>query len=120
LIGKTAAASDQFFTGCVRGDHATLHPNPEANEMWITCNSSFEIVIFDLDQKTVTKRIPTPNGGSTHSGAFVRYEGWNGEVLSDHNGLQGRALALKLKMQGKTATPRQTGAVQAASGQVAR
>ncbi len=120
LIGKGAAASDQFYTGCVRGDHGTLHPNPEANEMWITCNSSFEIVIFDLDQKTVTKRIPTPDGGSTHSGAFVHYEGWNGEVLSDHNGLHGHALALKLKMQGKTATPRQANAVHAASGQAAR
>lgn len=120
LIGKTTRASDQFFTNCVRGDHATLHPNPEANEMWITCNSSFEIVIFDLDQKTVTKRIPMPNGGSTHSGAFIRYDGWNGEVVSDHNGLQGRALAHKLKTQGKTTTPRQAGAVQAASGQAAR
>ena len=40
---------DQFTTNCIRGDHATLHPDPEANELWITCNSSFEVVIFDLD-----------------------------------------------------------------------
>ncbi len=101
LIGKTPRASDQFFTGCVRGDHGTLHPDPDANEIWITCNSSFEIVVFDLDQRKVTKRIPMPNGGSTHSGAFVHYDGWKGQVLSDHNGLQGRALALKQKLLGK-------------------
>ncbi|OGA52919.1 MAG: hypothetical protein A3G24_26930 [Betaproteobacteria bacterium RIFCSPLOWO2_12_FULL_62_13] len=100
LIGKTTRASDQFFTNCIRGDHGTLHPDPDANELWITCNSSFEIVVFDLDQKKVTSRIPMPNGGSTHSGAFVRYDGWNGEVLSDHNGLRGPALALKRKILG--------------------
>ena len=101
LIGKTMAASDQFATNCVRGDHATLHPNPDANEMWITCNSSFEIVVLDLDQKKVTERIPMPNGGSTHSGAFVQYDGWNGQVLSDHNGLHGPALEAKRKLLGK-------------------
>lgn len=105
LIGKSGAASDQFFTNCIRGDHATLNPNPDANEMWITCNSSFEVVVFDLDQRKVTARIPTPNGGSTHSGAFVRYDGWKGEVLSDHNGLHGQALALKRKLLGTKPKP---------------
>lgn len=105
LIGKSGAASDQFFTNCIRGDHGTLHPNPEANELWITCNSSFEVVVFDLDQRKVTARIPTPNGGSTHSGAFVRYSGWNGEVLADHNGLHGQALALKRKLLGVKVKP---------------
>ena len=56
--------------------------------------------MFDLDQKIVTERIPMPNGGSTHSGSFVAYEGWNGEVLSDQNGLQGSALALKRELLG--------------------
>ncbi len=105
LIGKSSAASDQFFTNCIRGDHGTLHPNPEANELWITCNSSFEVVVFDLDQRKVTARIPTPNGGSTHSGAFVRYNGWNGEVQADHNGLHGQALALKRKLLGVKVRP---------------
>jgi len=100
LIGKTAVASDQFPTDCIRGDHGTLHPDPEANELWITCNSSFEVVIFDLDLRKVVQRLPTPNGGSTHSGAFVRYSGWRGEVLNDHNGMQGQALALKRKLIG--------------------
>ncbi len=101
LIGKSGAASDQFFTGCIRGDHATLNPDPEANELWISCNSSFEVVVFDLDQKKVTARLPTPHGGSTHSGAFVRYDGWSGEVVADHNGLHGSALAQQRKLLGK-------------------
>jgi DNA-binding beta-propeller fold protein YncE len=94
-------ALDQIYTGCVRGDHGTLHPDPDANEIWISCNSSFEVVVFDLDLKDVTARIPLPNGGSTHSGAFVSYpDGWNsaGEVLSDHNGLHGEALEIKRKL----------------------
>jgi hypothetical protein len=77
-----------------------VHPDPEANEMWITCNSSFEVVIFDLDLRKVTQRLPTPNGGSTHSGAFVKYDGWKGEVLADHNGFHGQTLALKRKLLG--------------------
>jgi len=94
-------AMDQFYTGCIRGDHGTLHPDPEANELWISCNASFEVVIFDLDLKEVSARIPLPNGGSTHSGAFVSYpDGWNGPgaTLSDMNGLHGSALELKRKI----------------------
>ncbi|MFQ6005251.1 MAG: YncE family protein [Woeseia sp.] len=94
-------AMDQFYTGCIRGDHGTLHPDPEANELWISCNASFEIVIFDLDLREVSARIPLPNGGSTHSGAFVSYpNGWKvkGETLSDQNGLHGSALELKRKI----------------------
>lgn len=94
-------AMDQFYTGCIRGDHGTLHPDPEANELWISCNASFEVVIFDLDLKEVTARIGMPNGGSTHSGAFVYYpDGWAvpGETLSDQNGLHGSALQLKKRI----------------------
>ena len=94
-------AMDQIYTGCVRGDHGTLHPDPETNELWISCNASFEVVIFDLDLKEVSARLPLPNGGSTHSGAFVSYpKGWkaDGEVVSDHGGLRGSALAMKRKI----------------------
>lgn len=97
----SSRAMDQIYTGCVRGDHGTLHPDPEANELWISCNASFEVVVFDLDLKEVTARIPLPNGGSTHSGAFVFYpDGWAepGENLSDMNGLHGSALELKRKI----------------------
>ena len=98
-----ARAMDQFYTGCTRGDHGTLHPDPEANEMWISCNASFEVVVFDLDLNEVTERIPLPNGGSTHSGAFVHYpDGWNGkgQVPSDMNGLHGSALQAKRDILG--------------------
>jgi DNA-binding beta-propeller fold protein YncE len=94
---------EQFYTGCTRGDHGTLHPDPDANEMWITCNSSFEVVVFDLDLKEVVDRISTPHGGSTHSGAFVQYDnGWTGpgETVSDQNGLHGRALETKRMLNG--------------------
>jgi DNA-binding beta-propeller fold protein YncE len=96
-------ASDLIVTNCVRGDHATLHPDPDLNQIWISCNSSFELVVVDLDLKEVISRIPMPNGGSTHSGSFVQYSveemgGFIGEVLSDQNGLQGSALALKREL----------------------
>ncbi len=96
-----ARAMNQFYTGCIRGDHGTLHPDPEANEIWISCNASFEVVVFDLDLLEVTARIPLPNGGSTHSGAFVSYpQGWKGpgETLADQNGLHGSAQAIKRRM----------------------
>jgi mono/diheme cytochrome c family protein len=70
---------NQFYTGCIRGDHGTLHPDPAANEMWISCNAS----------------------GSTHSGAFVSYpDGWDasGKTVSDMNGLHGPALEMKRKI----------------------
>ena len=94
-------AMDQFYTGCVRGDHGTLHPDPEANELWVSCNATFEVVIFDLDLRQVTARLPLPNGGSTHSGSFVHYpNGWDepGETVSDHNGLRGSAMETKKKI----------------------
>ena len=96
---KSGRPSDQFYTGGIRGDHGTLHPDPELNEMWITYNSSFEIVVFDLGKREVKSRIPMPEGGSTHSGAFVQYNpDFTGSVLSDHNGLQGAALEKKRSM----------------------
>ena len=100
LMEKTDRPMDQFTTNCIRGDHGTLHPDPDANELWITCNSSFEIVVFDLDEKKVSARIQMPNGGSTHSGSFVKYDGWKGEVVSDQNGLQNSALKEKRRILG--------------------
>ncbi len=98
----------EIYTGCMRGDHITVHPERRLNELWLTCNSSFEVVVLDADKavkdtlagklpQAVKARIPMPNGGSTHSGAFVRYTvndrgEWAGEVLSDHNSLRGSAL----------------------------
>jgi DNA-binding beta-propeller fold protein YncE len=87
------------YTGCLRADHATLHPTPEVNELWIACNSSFEIAVFDLAKRDVTARIPMPNGGSTHGSAFVRYNpDFTGEVVSDQNGLHNAAREKQIEL----------------------
>lgn len=88
-----------FFTDCVRGDHGLVNPDPAANEMWISCNASFETVIWDLESGELKESVPTPNGGSTHNGAFVRYSpDFEGQVLSDQNGLHGEPLAERAQM----------------------
>ncbi|MBI3661182.1 hypothetical protein HY230_12025, partial [Candidatus Acetothermia bacterium] len=98
-------AVGEYYTACLRNDHGAVNPDPKLNELWLSCNSSFEIVVFDMAKKEVKARIPLPNGGSTHSGSFVRYNvddmgNWTGEVQSDQNGLQGSALAEKKKILG--------------------
>ncbi|MBI4329678.1 MAG: hypothetical protein HY673_00170 [Chloroflexi bacterium] len=93
---------DEFFTGGIRGDHIYLHPDPKVNEFWLTMNSSFEVVVFDPVKKEVKTRIPMPDGGSTHSGAFVQYtvsgSEWKGEVLYDHGGAHGATLAKRAEL----------------------
>ncbi len=85
---------DEYNTGCIRGDHAMVNPLTGTNELWIACNSSFEVAVFDMAAKKVTARVAMPLGASTHSGAFVQYKpSFAGAVLSDQNGLHGPALA---------------------------
>lgn len=94
-----AGVKGSFFTDCVRGDHAIINPDPDMNEMWISCNASFETVIWDFETAAIKESLPTPNGGSTHNGAFVAYEAdFTGQVLADQNGLQGPALEAKLAL----------------------
>ncbi|MBW7885579.1 MAG: WD40 repeat domain-containing protein [Caldilineaceae bacterium] len=97
----------QLVTDCLRQDHAIIHPDAEKNEMWISCNSSFENVIVDMKSIEVKNRVPQPNGGSSHNGAFVAYgPDWSGELLSDTNGFHGRAVITKLQqLQPKTEGP---------------
>jgi hypothetical protein len=90
----------QVNTDCLRGDHGTVHPDPELDQLWVTCNGSFEIVIIDMFDERPIARIPMPNGGSTHSGAFVAYGPDGGAVLSDMNGLHGAAREAKLRILG--------------------
>jgi DNA-binding beta-propeller fold protein YncE/predicted small secreted protein len=102
--GWAPGAKASYFTDCIRGDHALVNPDPDMNEMWISCNANFRTVIWDFDKLEIKEILPTPNGGSTHNGAFVHYNAdFSGEVLSDQNGLQGSALALKLEMLAKAA-----------------
>lgn len=95
----------EYYTACLRGDHAILNPDPDVSELWISCNSSFEVVVFDTDGRKVAARIPMPHGGSTHSGAFVQYTvddkgNATGALLSDQNGLHGSALKAKKEILG--------------------
>lgn len=89
----------QIVSNCLRQDHAIVHPDPDLNEMWISCNSSFDNVIVDMGTQTVKATVPQPNGGSSHNGSFVRYSSdWQGELLSDQNGMHGSALQEKLEI----------------------
>jgi len=81
-------------TDCIRNDHIIM--SPDGAEMWATCNTSHEIVVVDANTHAIKTRIPMPNQGDSHGGVFVQYTqgpgGLKAEVLSDQNGLQGRAL----------------------------
>lgn len=107
----------EVFTGCLRADHAVLHPDPAKNELWLSCNSSFNNIVLDLGDGTlaavkVKKILDEPQGGSAHGGAIIAYKAdWSGELLSDTNGLHGKAvqtkkdvLAGKIKVGVPTAT----------------
>lgn len=97
----------QIVSNCLRQDHAIVHPDPDKNEMWISCNSSFDNVVIDMGTNTVKATIPQPNGGSSHNGSFVRYEAdWTGELLSDTNGMHGSAMEEKLRITAATAAAR--------------
>jgi DNA-binding beta-propeller fold protein YncE/mono/diheme cytochrome c family protein len=68
-------------------DHGVLHPDPKVNELWITNMNGWETIVLDLNTHKVSAYIPTPNGGDTHSGGFVRYSpDWKGELLADMGG----------------------------------
>ena len=68
-------------------DHGILHPDPKQNELWISNMNGWETIVMDLNTHKVNAYIPTPNGGDTHSGGFVRYTpDWNGELLADMGG----------------------------------
>ncbi len=68
-------------------DHIMLHPDPKRNEMWISAMKGWETTVLDLNTFESTAYIPTPNGGDTHSGAFVRYNpDFTGELMSDQGG----------------------------------
>ncbi|OFV96002.1 MAG: hypothetical protein A3H28_13295 [Acidobacteria bacterium RIFCSPLOWO2_02_FULL_61_28] len=86
-------------TNCLRNDHIII--SPDGQEMWATCNSSFEIVVLDSKTYDVKVRIPMPNRGDSHGGVFVSYAGSPrgivAEVVSDINGLHGSALDAYLK-----------------------
>ena len=97
----------EVVTNCLREDHAILHPDPAKNEMWISCNSSFDNVIVNMSTQKVTAVVPQPGGGSSHNGSFVKYGAdWKGELLSDTNGFHGSAVAAQKAVLQKAAAAR--------------
>ncbi|MBI4301358.1 MAG: hypothetical protein HY664_01985, partial [Chloroflexi bacterium] len=64
-------------------DPAILHPDQAVNELWVSNMAGNETIVLDLATRTVKAYIPTPGGGNTHSGAFVKYAAdWAGTVLA--------------------------------------
>lgn len=67
-------------------DHNIFNP-ADSTEMWVTSSGTAEIIVFDVVSRTVKARIPSANGGDTHSGAFVTYTaGFEGTLLADNTG----------------------------------
>ena len=87
-------------------DHAILHPDPKVNEMWISNMNGWETIVLDLKTHKVVNYIPTPNGGDTHSGGFVRYQpDWTGELQTDMGGPKRAMSETMRKMAGASAPP---------------
>ncbi len=95
-LGRSAAAIE----------HAMLHPDPAKNELWVSNQKGWETIVLDLNTFEPKAYIPTPHGGDTHSGAFIRYDAdWNGEVMVDQGGpvskeMQATVLAMANERKG--------------------
>jgi len=113
-------------------DHGILHPDPDVNELWISNMKGWETIVLDLNTHKPKAYIPTPNGGDTHSGGFVRYSAdWTGELLADMGGPKGavreimrqrataRAQAAPAGRGGRGAAGRGGGGAAAAAGPAA-
>jgi mono/diheme cytochrome c family protein/DNA-binding beta-propeller fold protein YncE len=97
-------------------DHGILHPDPKVNELWISNMHGWETIVLNLNTLEVEAYIPTPNGGDTHSGGFVRYTpDWKGELLADMGGPK-RAMAEIMRQRAAAA---QKGAAPAAAAAAA-
>jgi DNA-binding beta-propeller fold protein YncE len=89
LFQPSRAFNQPIQTGGSIIDHGILHPDPAVNELWISSAGTWETIVLDLNTREVKARIPSPNGGDTHSGGFVRYNrDFTGELLIDMLGPQ--------------------------------
>jgi DNA-binding beta-propeller fold protein YncE len=93
---RSFRAVNAFDIGGQTIDHNVVNPaNPE--EMWVTSSGTAEVIVWNTAMREVTDRIPTANGGDTHSGAFVGYQSdFTGELLADNAGLHGSFLAQRI------------------------
>jgi DNA-binding beta-propeller fold protein YncE len=67
-------------------DHNIVNPFA-TNEMWVTSSGTANTIVFDMETREVISEISTPNGGDTHSGAFVEYQpDFTGVLLADNTG----------------------------------
>ncbi|MBI2304301.1 MAG: hypothetical protein HYU86_06085 [Chloroflexi bacterium] len=74
-------------------DHGILNPDPAVNELWVSNMNGWETIVVDLNTNKPIAWIPTPNGGNTHSGGFVRYSAdWTGELLLDMGGPKSQSI----------------------------
>ncbi|MDP2663534.1 MAG: hypothetical protein Q8R28_22705, partial [Dehalococcoidia bacterium] len=97
-------------------DHAILHPDPKVNELWVSSAGTWETIVVDLNTRQVKARIPSPHGGDTHSGGFVRYNpDWTGELMADHGGPKGTMLEIQRTMAKATAAQSAPAAAPAAA-----
>ncbi len=85
----TFRAVDYYEIGGRTIDHDIMNPaNPD--ELWVTSSGTAEIIVWDMAKKEVVVRIPSANGGDTHSGGFVRFEpDFTAELVADKNGPRG-------------------------------
>ncbi|MBI2872814.1 MAG: PD40 domain-containing protein [Chloroflexi bacterium] len=80
-------------------DHGILHPDPKVNELWVSNMAGWETIVLDLNTREVKAYIPTPNGGDTHSGGFVRYNpDWTGKLVNDMGGPKADVYAAKVPL----------------------
>ena len=101
---QTSAFNQPVNIGGAIIDHMIVHPDPAANEGWVSSSGTWETIVVDLATKQVKARIPSPNGGGTHSGGFARYNpDWSGEVMADHGGPHKALLAIRKEMAAKLA-----------------
>ncbi len=85
---RTMRAVRDYNIGGQTIDHDILSPDLDANELWVTSSGTLEIIVFDLNTREVKARIPTANGGDTHSGGFVQYApDFTGTLMSDQGGI---------------------------------
>jgi len=78
-------------------DHNLVNPSVPG-ELWVTSSGTAEVIVFDMESRTVKTRIPDANGGDTHSGAFVHYNpDFSGELRNDNSGARGVFLAEKIE-----------------------
>lgn len=93
---KSFRAVRDYYIGGQTIDHNILNP-ADTSEMWVTSSGTAEVIVFDIETRTVKTRIPDQNGGDTHSGAFVHYEpDFTGEMRNDNSGARGEFATQKL------------------------